>query len=100
MIRGEVEQAFGFEESLTRLHGNDSVDSGGARNALQICRQEIAPDRSHVVVDPAVFDRIILPKMMMGIDLHFGVTLRWVRASQSGRRVAGRSRRREESPPR
>ena len=60
---GEREQPACFFEGLTHLDGDAGVDPSRAHLARRVLRQEVAPQRGHVVVDPAVSAGVVPPEM-------------------------------------
>ena len=68
VLRGEREEPAGFFERLPGLHGDAAVESGLREQRLEIVRKDVATERGHGVVDPAVLDRVVVPEVLMSID--------------------------------
>ena len=62
------EQPAGFLERRSRLDGDARVDAGRIHLALQLAGEEIAAERRHRLVDPAVLARVVAPEVLVRID--------------------------------
>ena len=70
MVLGESKQEVCLILGLVGLHRHGALDARRAEERLQLIRQEIAPEDRHVLGDPAVPDRIEMPEVLVGVDLH------------------------------
>ena len=64
----EVEQKPRLVERLIRLYGHAAVEAIRRERAFEIDRKKIALDRCHVVGDPRVASRIVLPEVLVGVE--------------------------------
>src|SRR6185436_12686064 len=69
---GERQQPPRFLEGLPHLHGHARVEPATPHLAFGVCRQEVAPQPGHRLVDPAVLDRVVSPEMLMSVDTRHG----------------------------
>ena len=70
MFRGEVQQPLRLDEILPGLNRNHAIHANTRNLRAQMFRQKIAADGFHRIVNPAVFDRVVIPEMMVRINLH------------------------------
>src|SRR5262249_21563854 len=57
-------------EALAALGEDRSLEAGVSKQRLEVPRHEVAADGRHVRADPVVFDGIVLPEMLVGVDMH------------------------------
>jgi hypothetical protein len=92
VLAREIEQEARLVLRLIGLHRDAPVDAIRREDAFKIRRQEIAPDRSQVVRDPAIARSVESPEMLMGVDLHCSrgpTPARAARLAALARRAAG-----------
>jgi hypothetical protein len=70
VARSELEQPARLVERLRSLHRDAGVESLPFQERLEIRRQEVAPQRAHRLVDPAVRRDRVAPEVLVRIDAH------------------------------
>ena len=65
---GEVQQPARLLQGLPGLHGDAGVEAGAAELRLEVGGQEVAAERRHRVVDPAVLRGVVPPEVLVGVD--------------------------------
>ena len=73
MLAREVKQPAGLVQRLPRLNRDRPRDTRSIHFTFRVCRQEVAADRRHRVVDPWVLHRIVAPEMLVAVDHGIGV---------------------------
>jgi hypothetical protein len=80
MLLGQIQQEAGFVLGLIGLHGDATVHPVSFQLRPQVARQEILPDPPHLVGDPGVANRVVLPEVLVRVDSHGAsvlATARW-----------------------
>ena len=70
MAGGQVEEPLCFLEGLPGLHGNAALEAVLMEERLEVGGKKVAAQGGHGIVDPGIFDGVVLPKVLMSIDTH------------------------------
>ncbi len=67
---GQPQQPAGFLDRLPSLHGDGTVQLEPGEFARQVGGAEIPAQALHLVADPRILPRVVLPEMLMRVDSH------------------------------